>query len=66
MSPVDDEKYVVIKEGSLKDLVERTVFCVASEDARPILKGCLIEVKDAIMTASLPLTATGLPYPSAA
>lgn len=51
MSPVDDEKYVVIKEGSLKDLVERTVFCVASEDARPILKGCLIEVKDAIMTA---------------
>lgn len=48
---IDDDNYFVIKEGMLKDTLERALFCVAVEDSRPILKGCLIEVKDAVLTA---------------
>jgi DNA polymerase-3 subunit beta len=48
---IDDDSYFTIREGDLKDTLERTVFCVAVEDSRPILKGCLIEVKDAVLTA---------------
>jgi DNA polymerase-3 subunit beta len=33
-----------IQSGVLKDLIAKTIFSVASDDARPILKGCLLEV----------------------
>lgn len=48
---IDDDSYFVIKEGDLKQTLERAIFCVAVEDSRPILKGCLIEVKDSLLTA---------------
>jgi len=48
---IDDDSFFSIREGDLKDTLERALFCVAVEDSRPILKGCLIEVKDAVFTA---------------
>lgn len=40
-----------IKEGDLRELIEKTIFCVALEDSRPILKGCLLEINGDAMTA---------------
>ena len=34
---------IVIKEKDFKDLIAKTVFCSATDDSRPILKGCLLE-----------------------
>ncbi|MFA5449202.1 MAG: DNA polymerase III subunit beta [Clostridia bacterium] len=51
ISPVDEEKTFTIKEGDLKDILERTLFCVALDDTRPILKGALLEIKEDIITA---------------
>lgn len=48
---IDDDSSFSIREGDLKDTIERAVFCVAVEDSRPILKGCLMEVKNAVLTA---------------
>ncbi len=35
----------------LKDLIDKTIFSVAVDDARPILKGCLFEINNGEMTA---------------
>lgn len=35
-----------VKNSDLKKLIGKTVFCCATEDSRPILKGCLLEVYD--------------------
>ncbi|MDR3111719.1 MAG: DNA polymerase III subunit beta [Elusimicrobiota bacterium] len=35
-----------IKEASLKELFEKTLFCISTDDTRPILKGELLEVKE--------------------
>ena len=40
-----------IKRTELKDLIDKTIFSVAVDDARPILKGCLFEIENDIMTA---------------
>ncbi|MDD3946625.1 MAG: DNA polymerase III subunit beta [Clostridia bacterium] len=48
---IDDDSYFMIKEGVLKETIERAIFCVAVEDSRPILKGCLLEIKDNVLTA---------------
>lgn len=34
----------------LKDLIAKTTFCCAQDDSRPVLKGCLIEAKEGIVT----------------
>lgn len=48
---VDDDMSFVIKECDMKEALDKTLFCVATDDSRPILKGCLLEVKEDYMTA---------------
>ena len=40
-----------IKKSDLKKLIDKTIFSVAIDDARPILKGCLFEVNNNQMTS---------------
>lgn len=42
---------VVLKQKDLKDLITKTIFSVAVDDARPILKGCLFEISNDTITA---------------
>ena len=42
---------ITIKRTDLKELIEKTIFSVAVDDARPILKGCLFEIENGMMTA---------------
>ncbi len=37
------EEYFEIRESDLKNLISKTVFCCATDESRPILKGCLLE-----------------------
>lgn len=57
--PVDDfpvidtdinENYFRIENKTFKTIISRSVFCCAQDDNRPILKGCLIELKDGELT----------------
>jgi len=41
------EKYFIISKEKFKSLIARTAFCCATDDARPILKGCLLEADSA-------------------
>ncbi len=56
------EEFPVIKEisapekltltkNNLKELIDKTIFSVAVDDARPILKGCLFEIDNGMVTA---------------
>lgn len=50
---VDPER-IVLKKSALRDLINKTIFSVAIDDARPILKGCLFEIsKDKITSVAL-------------
>ncbi|MBE5737268.1 MAG: DNA polymerase III subunit beta [Clostridiales bacterium] len=40
-----------IKAKDFKEIVERTIFACASDDARPILKGCLFDINDNLLSA---------------
>lgn len=40
------EKRFAIECRDLRDLINKTTFCCSQDDSRPILKGCLIEIKD--------------------
>ncbi len=42
---------ITIKRTDLKELIDKTIFSVAIDDARPILKGCLFEIENNMMTA---------------
>lgn len=41
-----------VEEGKFKNLVNRSIFCCATDDSRPILKGCLLETDGGILRAS--------------
>ena len=45
-----DGNYFILSQKEFKKIIERTVFACALDDSRPILKGCLFEVKDGILT----------------
>ena len=49
---IDQDKYFTTKESALKDLISKVVFCCASDESRPILKGCLLEAKNGKLTAT--------------
>ena len=51
-SVIPEEKYFETKEDELKDLVSKTVFCCATDESRPILKGCLLEAKEGKLYAT--------------
>lgn len=42
---VSKERSFVIMKKELKDLINKIIFCVATEDTRPALKGCCLSVK---------------------
>jgi len=45
---------IVISKADLRDLINKTIFSVAIDDARPILKGCLFEIsKNSITSVAL-------------
>ena len=48
----DGKNYFETKESDLKSLIAKTVFCCATDESRPILKGCLLEAKDGVLTAT--------------
>ena len=43
---LDGKEYFEIKEKDLKNLITKVVFCCATDDSRPILKGALMEAKN--------------------
>ena len=46
----EQENYFEIKQKDFKEIVEKTTFACSSDDSRPILKGCLFEIKDNLLT----------------
>ena len=48
----ENSEYFEIKEADLKELISKTVFCAATDDSRPILKGCLLETNNNVLTAT--------------
>lgn len=40
-----NENNFVVNQKKFKDLVARTTFCCATDDSRPLLKGCLVEAE---------------------
>ena len=48
---INSPEKITIKKVDLKKVIDKTIFSVAVDDARPILKGCLFEVKDNILTS---------------
>ena len=50
---IDSNEYFGVEKKDLKDLINKTLFSVAVDDSRPILKGCLLEIseKDIMSTA---------------
>ncbi len=48
----NEAKYFEAKEEDLKDLISKVVFCAATDDSRPILKGCLLEAKEDKLAAT--------------
>ncbi len=48
----EDKDYFQIKESELKSLINKTVFCCATDESRPILKGCLLEAKEGKLYAT--------------
>jgi len=42
----DYEDSFEIKQKDLKNIINKSVFAVATNDVRPILKGCLLEIED--------------------
>lgn len=48
---VEDSEYFEITEKNLKQLINKSIYAVATEDVRPILKGVKLEIKDNEITA---------------
>ncbi len=46
------EEYFEVKQADFKDLILKTAFCCATDDSRPILKGCLLEGADGKLNAT--------------
>ncbi len=48
----EGDDYFEIKESDFKTLIAKTVFCCATDESRPILKGCLLEAGDGKLRAT--------------
>lgn len=48
----NEDIYFEAKESDLKELISQVVFCAATDESRPILKGCLLEAKADKLTAT--------------
>lgn len=49
---IEDKQYFETKESDLKKLISKVVFCCATDESRPILKGALLEAKDGKLEAT--------------
>ncbi len=49
---IEEDKYFETSEKNFKELISKVVFCCATDESRPILKGCLLEVKENTLYAS--------------
>jgi DNA polymerase-3 subunit beta len=47
---VEGEKFCIVKERELKDIIDKTAFCIATEDKRPELKGLMLETDGGELT----------------
>lgn len=47
------ENSFVMKQSAFKEIVGETVFCCATDDSRPVLKGCLMEFGDTLKMTAL-------------
>lgn len=47
-----EDNFFGAKESDLKTLISKVVFCCATDESRPILKGCLLEAADGKLTAT--------------
>jgi DNA polymerase-3 subunit beta len=47
----DNGNYFEISYNDFKEVVEKTVFSCSTDDSRPILKGCLFEIKGSELTS---------------
>jgi len=48
---VSNEKYFALKQNDFKTLVSKSIFAVAVDDSRPILKGVLLEIAEQTIKA---------------
>ncbi len=49
---ISADKYFEIKQSDLKELISKVTFCCATDESRPILKGCLLEAKEGKLYAT--------------
>lgn len=47
----EDENYFMMTQKDFKSVVEKACLSCSNDDLRPILKGCLIEIKEGLLTA---------------
>ena len=50
--PQEGKNFFATKESELKNLIAKTIFCCATDESRPILKGCLLECKNGELMAT--------------
>lgn len=43
---IDSNDFFAMSQADFKDLINKTIFSVAVDDSRPILKGCLLEISE--------------------
>jgi len=48
---IDNAQFFTISQNNLKNLIDKTIFSVALDDSRPILKGCLFEIEENQITS---------------
>jgi DNA polymerase-3 subunit beta len=48
---IKNAQFFEIKQQDLKDIIDRTIFSVATDDTRPVLKGCLLEQDGKTLTS---------------
>lgn len=48
---ISSPETITIKKSELKKVIDKTIFSVAVDDARPILKGCLFEIENGTLTS---------------
>ncbi|HAJ77837.1 MAG TPA: DNA polymerase III subunit beta [Clostridiales bacterium] len=48
---IENAQFFTMKQTELKDVIDRTIFSVATDDTRPVLKGCLFEQDKNILTS---------------
>lgn len=48
---IDNAQFFTINQLDFKELIDKTIFSVALDDSRPILKGCLFEVEENKITS---------------